>query len=1581
MDEDKLLEEAIEAELSKIQISPSEIVESEEEELEEDILIESDPDADDLPTSVIYYLEQMKQRGEAMEKLILQDLEQLEHVDNPVQNCPGSEMLIELASEFGDDHLNLKERILAQIEEEEEEQSKDIEPQQNINSDFQMETADQPREDEGISDNEDVITFKCKEVEERCWLTLQQWELEEKRRQKTKLAELMEWREKEKKQVEEEVERAKSRQQQFEEKLEKLTEERQQQQTKLEEKIRQDQEALEKELKHHEALIRSMQIKLDEERRIFEEQQEKERKRVEELHYRAATTIQARFRTYLILKEYAPILKEKWNERKRKKDLQLKMAQERKDFEEKIKKKLEEQNRIEEEERRKQEESVRLQREERKQRRAEYEKKKEQERQRLEKERQMKVEKLQKLQEEERQKELQNKKKEEEQKEAEEKLLEEKKNKEGIEQMERKTEKKVMLQRSEEVTTNSSMKENKTLKDNDNSPDNLYVHTNENIYLPPNIQDTSLISPSKIEGHCTVRRASDAKVEKKLPAEEMVEGKAENTLAIESNDTVPKNNIWQEVIPCAVADTFPGKLSGGSRSVLNNNDGRIQNEAQIDAYKVIENIDIGFQNTFTRGLALPDHIEQKRLNWMKTCIPWSKISSENKRKKVKQQMKLRNNPVSRLPALNPETILQSGVWTSLQQVTTVTLQDLPGCSLSTLSQCPRLKSLILRNCRLETLEGVSNCKSLKYIDVQENNIKSIHGLELEDLCVLLLSHNQITSVHGLEKCTNLRILELSHNNITRIGGLESLKKLQRLVVDHNQLISTKGLSETPTLLYLDCSFNHLSSIEGIDNCGLLQTLKLQNNNLSELPRFGNHVLLRDLRLDDNSISTLKELSDYWLPMLQHLSVSQNSLMHLTDMSEFQLLERFNISNNRLSDLKSLLLCLNGCHNLLELTLDENPFQQESGWRFSILKILPNLEVVDGERISSIDDASAERLSKPSAGSFLALCQTQLQDIELLHRRHETELESNSLEIADIHSHHCEELMHLAEECRYAHEYGELCTTEGKKHPNGPDEEEFCCGKQLKKLAINCTKVNSWNTDHIVDSNQVQAADTHIYGNRKQSDYSHTVYQDSKDCDPRFLANLEGNATSLQDFRIEQGQTHSESNRMATESQNEASLKRRHQQQISEDKVKNCAATVLQSHWRGYIIRRDILKYMVLRNAASVIQTAWRDYCNRKNVAFQYSANKPPEKRKLFDDSDENRNRAIIIIQAHWRGCLLRKKLSYALAAVHAEEEDEFEEVNLNEFVFDEATLDKDWINLDPRVSSQNLPITNSDLQPKTLAHYAPDSFTLPRQPQLAWQGDDINTVEKYENPSSSLLQLHSPSRTLSALSEATSWGKQSYMSEKEEKISLEWGFKDVHTAQLMLKRAQKMKSKKAEAKKLQDPVARLALFKNKKNKYLPTKSSKKIRDCVKYFNVPEEPSHQDTTSAELLPTSRELTYQWLHTQVANYEETNSRNKKHHHFLPEMDPEVLNGGRVQLMASPVGRESSDLDLVSVTNSSTINQQNNRVKVSRWHSSGSTKATVPPKTGCKPLKHERLSFRDNQMHLSTGWGTGKRRGKSS
>uniref|UniRef100_A0A8C0RP36 Leucine rich repeats and IQ motif containing 1 n=1 Tax=Canis lupus familiaris TaxID=9615 RepID=A0A8C0RP36_CANLF len=161
-------------------------------------------------------------------------------------------------------------------------------------------------------------------------------------------------------------------------------------------------------------------------------------------------------------------------------------------------------------------------------------------------------------------------------------------------------------------------------------------------------------------------------------------------------------------------------------------------------------------------------IEEKRLAWIKSFKPWFEIFKQNQQKKIVKMKRPVKCPVNMMPPLNTLEILRCGPWNTLQQVTTVTFQDLPGCSLSTLAECPNLQFLSLQRCGLISLHSLSNCKKLKHIDAQENRIETISCENLENLCVVLLNKNQLTSFHGFDGCTNIQNLELSHNKITRI---------------------------------------------------------------------------------------------------------------------------------------------------------------------------------------------------------------------------------------------------------------------------------------------------------------------------------------------------------------------------------------------------------------------------------------------------------------------------------------------------------------------------------------------------------------------------------------------------------------------------------------------------------------------------------------------------------------------------------------------------------------------------------------------------------------------------------------------
>ncbi|XP_008592360.1 PREDICTED: leucine-rich repeat and IQ domain-containing protein 1, partial [Galeopterus variegatus] len=165
---------------------------------------------------------------------------------------------------------------------------------------------------------------------------------------------------------------------------------------------------------------------------------------------------------------------------------------------------------------------------------------------------------------------------------------------------------------------------------------------------------------------------------------------------------------------------------------------------------------------------LLSNIEEKRLAWIKSCKPWFEIFKQNQQKKIVQRKRPVKCSANVMPPLNTLEILQCGPWNTLQQVTTITFQDLPGCSLSTLAECTNLQFLSLQRCGLTSLHSLSNCRKLKYINVQENHIETIICENLENLCVVVLNKNQLSSFHGLDGCTNIENLELSHNKITRI---------------------------------------------------------------------------------------------------------------------------------------------------------------------------------------------------------------------------------------------------------------------------------------------------------------------------------------------------------------------------------------------------------------------------------------------------------------------------------------------------------------------------------------------------------------------------------------------------------------------------------------------------------------------------------------------------------------------------------------------------------------------------------------------------------------------------------------------
>ncbi|XP_043823649.1 leucine-rich repeat and IQ domain-containing protein 1 [Dromiciops gliroides] len=1758
------LEEEIKAELDKISVSSLEI--RDETDSSSEAGSESDPGEEDLPESVLYCINVIKNRSKNAENLVLQDLEDTDFSSpscGATSNSP-TDFMDELISNYHENALELKKRMLFEIEKELQINS----TYDKIPNSAQLPNLCNLPVDEPLSsDDTDTISFGYYEVEERCRQSFAAWEDKQRELENQENEKFRAQRDREEKQLQEEEEKRHCRMKQFEMEKEKIENIHKQEEEKINVELQQQQKLWEENLKAHEEFIRRLQLQVEEERRCLEDLKAKERQRLADLQHKAAIKIQARYRTFVAYKKYGSIIKERLNNKKKKKEMLEKQKQEWKEMADKIRQKDEERKKKVEQRLKKQEEIKYQRQKEQEKRQEEYEKKK----------KILKLNKEQKLMEEVKKREEVSAelvmKKENEKREDLVVKKENKKNEEWAKELlVKKENKKENVSKDISVkffTKKKDMSIKPSVKEEFNEKENITKHiTPENKLKNIDIAEQELMQKLKQEplGENISRKLVITEFKKeqnenlgkhqklvelqkeKKPNESLAKGFIEpekkknktNYLELEQErekgssvdenkgnkcqeareDKEMRNNLEQngnkqnqeeedskiikeekekekngeshekenhfsaalnhvlsilkagsnENAISYVSVMTPAKksefqaidndessetntLADGETIILNTSDIVLNvesnsckkksvlfqptsynftgdsdknssvSEETTSAPSVMSEIPRKFCEFGTESKSITAHslskitvlIEEKRLAWTKTCRPWFQIFGENQRKKVVKRNRPRKCSVSKLPPLNSVAILQGGLWSTLQQVTTVTFQDLPGCSLCTLSECTSLQFLTLKHCGLTALEGLNNCKKLKYIDVQENQIQVINCENLENLCILLLNDNELTSFHGLDGCSNLRKIDVSNNKITRIGGLESLKSLQQLIVDHNQLISTRGLCSVPTIMYLDCSYNNLTKVEGVKDCGLLQILKLQGNYLTEFPSLENQVLLRELYLDDNSISTLEIVSSYWLPLLQILTVSQNSLTEIVPLFQFISLEKLDVSNNCLSDLTGVTKCFHECSNLRDLSLVGNPLLQERNWRQSILELLPTLRILNGETLKS--DSPNHETSVPETGSFSAICQTQTQEFNLLFKKYVTEKRNiHSLDAIEDLCCYFNELMRLSSLYRDVHEHGDFRITERDKDLSNmkrdqseeqQDNSKQAASNSLQQNNLFLTGIDENKQDFLEASQKRIDPDNIESGFIASPIHEHIEKMNQDQRVPRRRKDIVSTKTHTKNSSVTE--------ELLIKSEMEKDF-----QHVQNDANNSKVAPVIQSHCQGSIIHRQIKEDV----AATIIQRSWRNYLTRTQM----------KKGKCSStDMHTQREKAATLIQAVWKGFLLRKKLTRALASIKNEElEDDYGEINLDDFTFDEAALEKEWFSLDStNFPSKTQSLPNELHQPKYSGYLSSDdtSLNLPYHPDQAWQ---CSERENPFSPEDSQFTDRSESQKLSSSADFKSSRamKMSLRSKKEEKISEEWGFKDISTAQLMLKRAQKMKSKKTRHKL--DPAVRLALFKNNGNKQPPVKPAKKAGHARQgYFEVDEEElANADVLiSSEKIERSKELTYQWLHTQVGSYETTCPRNVKcQTHFLPVLDPDVLNGGRVQLVehfllpnnpeskeaffeslhfhkegdqptfgtqktlnglwqkckhfthnARLVRRGDMDVDLVSMNSGSALAQNREKNHQASRHSAESSfkVITVP---GIRNAKKKWVSHRDYPVQFSDGWESGKRKAKT-
>ncbi|OXB73150.1 UNVERIFIED_CONTAM: hypothetical protein H355_012414 [Colinus virginianus] len=755
------IEKEIESELSRISVSSFGADEPDTEGSEGSVS-DTESISDDLPESVLSYLSFIKSRNQDAEKVILQDLEDEEPTDNirEVVPCCASDNLAELTSEYNEDSEQFKKRVLFETENEDLQVA--TTPCYNNQSGSEIVTNDLFL----TADGEMNISLTYNEVEEKCRQEFEQWEkrqseIEDDKRRKWKAE-----REAQEKQNEEEHARRVQHLEKFEAERMELELLHKKQQTVMEDELQREKKAWRDKMMQREELIKKLQLRMEQEKRAFEEQKAKESKHLAEQWNTAAVKIQARFRAYLVHKEYAPILKQWKDEIKKKKKIQEEIERELKEREEKMRRRMEERKQNKEEEKKRQEELERQKYLEKIWRQKEYEKKKES--LRLEREKELQIREQRKLREKIAKAMITENEENKKENIKEDKLTEtvnaiRGEKKELCKQVKEQNEEQIeMISETNSGMISTERKLTPTLNVLISEKEDSSQANDENIYINLVTCAEENYSQSKeFDKASGIHALKDESVD--FGAYHMVDNKLNDTCISQANVQSTATNTDDQ-------DQFSQSETIKKTEFLM----RDANE------EVVKNWDT-FQEVAecSSRLTLPNDIEKKRTKWMSTCKSWSKIYEENQRKIPNTKRRSRRTSVSKMPPLNIHKIIHSGPWSTLQQ---------------------------------------------------ENKIQIIDCENLENLCILILNKNHLLSICGLDGCINLQNLELSYNRITRIDlrsvitCLSGCNNLRELSLSGNPLLQERNWRPSvckvlPRLQFIDGEnvyFHTLPTIERIE---------------------------------------------------------------------------------------------------------------------------------------------------------------------------------------------------------------------------------------------------------------------------------------------------------------------------------------------------------------------------------------------------------------------------------------------------------------------------------------------------------------------------------------------------------------------------------------------------------------------------------------------------------------------------------------------------------------------------------------------------------------------------------------------
>ncbi|NMC03555.1 MAG: leucine-rich repeat domain-containing protein, partial [Candidatus Lokiarchaeota archaeon] len=230
------------------------------------------------------------------------------------------------------------------------------------------------------------------------------------------------------------------------------------------------------------------------------------------------------------------------------------------------------------------------------------------------------------------------------------------------------------------------------------------------------------------------------------------------------------------------------------------------------------------------------------------------------------------------------------------------LLDLSNLGISNLREIKGLDAieevriLFLQDNCLTSLEHLPRFPRLEQLDLSNNKIRSIKSLENQTshlLETLWLGNNQISCIEGLEN-VNLRYLDLSMNNISKIANIDHMIDLEELYLSRNEITKIEGLETLVNLKRLHLSHNGIKKIEGLKGLKNLKSLHLSYNPIQKIENLEANTRLEHLFMAYTNITRIENLDH--LTNLQTLRLEKGNITRIEGLSKLINLEELFFHN-------------------------------------------------------------------------------------------------------------------------------------------------------------------------------------------------------------------------------------------------------------------------------------------------------------------------------------------------------------------------------------------------------------------------------------------------------------------------------------------------------------------------------------------------------------------------------------------------------------------------------------------------------------------------------------------------------------